>query len=148
MARCKAFLLVYPLCREVYESSENNCHLRDGRKTLHRSVFFLALSNPLQILKQKNTAHRLVYRVFGALQGIRTPDLLVRSQTLYPAELAAQMRFKYSFDRRNIIPPTAENVNRFFDIFYCTEISVFRQACGRGKLCLSAAGASPRPTLL
>ena len=25
----------------------------------------------------------------GALQGIRTPDLLVRSQTLYPAELAA-----------------------------------------------------------
>ena len=82
-------------------------------------------------LKQKNTAHRLVYRVFGALQGIRTPDLLVRSQTLYPAELAAQMRFKYSFDRRNIIPPTAENVNRFFDIFYCAEISVFRQACGR-----------------
>ena len=79
LARCKAFLLVYPLCREVYESSENNYHLRDGRKTLHRSVFFFALSNPLQILKQKNTAHRLVYRVFGALQGIRTPDLLVRS---------------------------------------------------------------------
>jgi hypothetical protein len=25
----------------------------------------------------------------GALQGTRTPDLLVRSQTLYPAELAA-----------------------------------------------------------
>ena len=96
----------------------------------------------------------------GALQGIRTPDLLVRSQTLYPAELAAQMRLKYSFDRRNIIPPTAENVNRFFDIFYCAEISVFRQACGKGKLWLSAAGAkfsefrhftagaSPRPTLL
>ncbi len=30
----------------------------------------------------------------GALQGIRTPDLLVRSQTLYPAELAAQVQFK------------------------------------------------------
>ena len=27
----------------------------------------------------------------GALEGIRTPDLLVRSQTLYPAELRAQM---------------------------------------------------------
>ena len=26
---------------------------------------------------------------YGALQGTRTPDLLVRSQTLYPAELAA-----------------------------------------------------------
>ncbi|MDO4154366.1 MAG: hypothetical protein Q4E21_05885, partial [Clostridia bacterium] len=62
------FLLVFPLCREVYEFSENNRHLRDGRKTLHWSVFFLALSNPLQILKRKSTAHRLVYRVFGALQ--------------------------------------------------------------------------------
>lgn len=30
----------------------------------------------------------------GALQGIRTPDLLVRSQTLYPAELAAQIGLK------------------------------------------------------
>ena len=27
----------------------------------------------------------------GALQGIRTPDLLVRSQTLYPTELAAHV---------------------------------------------------------
>ena len=27
----------------------------------------------------------------GALQGIRTPDLLVRSQTLYPTELAAHL---------------------------------------------------------
>ena len=27
----------------------------------------------------------------GALEGIRTPDLLVRSQTLYPAELRAQV---------------------------------------------------------
>ena len=26
----------------------------------------------------------------GALEGIRTPDLLVRSQTLYPTELRAQ----------------------------------------------------------
>ena len=28
---------------------------------------------------------------FGALEGTRTPDLLVRSQTLYPAELPARM---------------------------------------------------------
>ena len=27
----------------------------------------------------------------GALEGIRTPDLLVRSQTLYPTELRAQV---------------------------------------------------------
>ena len=31
-----------------------------------------------------------IYAVYaGALQGTRTPDLLVRSQSLYPAELAA-----------------------------------------------------------
>ena len=29
---------------------------------------------------------------YGALEGIRTPDLLVRSQTLYPTELRAQER--------------------------------------------------------
>ena len=29
------------------------------------------------------------YKIFGALEGTRTPDLLVRSQTLYPAELPA-----------------------------------------------------------
>lgn len=28
---------------------------------------------------------------FGTLEGIRTPDLLVRSQTLYPTELPAHM---------------------------------------------------------
>ena len=34
----------------------------------------------IKIIKPKN----------GALEGIRTPDLLVRSQTLYPAELRAR----------------------------------------------------------
>ena len=29
------------------------------------------------------------FPIYGALEGIRTPDLLVRSQTLYPAELTA-----------------------------------------------------------
>ena len=32
-----------------------------------------------------------ISRSNGALEGIRTPDLLVRSQTLYPAELRAQL---------------------------------------------------------
>ena len=30
---------------------------------------------------------------YGALQRIRIPDLLIRSQTLYPAELAAHMSY-------------------------------------------------------
>ena len=29
------------------------------------------------------------FPIYGALEGIQTPDLLVRSQTLYPAELRA-----------------------------------------------------------
>ena len=37
------------------------------------------------------------FPLYGALEGIRTPDLLVRSQTLYPTELRAQdMLFSYS----------------------------------------------------
>ena len=36
----------------------------------------------------------------GALEGIRTPDLLVRSQTLYPAELRAHV-WTYTFQNYN-----------------------------------------------
>ncbi len=37
------------------------------------------------------------FPIYGALEGIRTPDLLVRSQTLYPTELRAQdILFSYS----------------------------------------------------
>ena len=42
----------------------------------------------------KRTPIGILFR--GAAQGTRTPDLLVRSQTLYPAELAPQgVRFSY-----------------------------------------------------
>ena len=36
------------------------------------------------------------FPIYGALEGIRTPDLLVRSQTLYPAELRAHDPFNRS----------------------------------------------------
>jgi hypothetical protein len=32
----------------------------------------------------------------GTPEGIRTPDLLVRSQTLYPTELPAQMHYIFN----------------------------------------------------
>ena len=38
--------------------------------------------------KKKDTANAVSFS-FGALEGTRTPDLLVRSQSLYPAELQA-----------------------------------------------------------
>ena len=63
---------------------------------------FLIAPHPLRVrvpaaflffmFSQKETSRsfeRLV--AHGALQGTRTPDLLVRSQTLYPAELAAHL---------------------------------------------------------
>ena len=36
------------------------------------------------------------FPVNGAPEGIRTPDLLVRSQTLYPAELRAHLNIGYT----------------------------------------------------
>ena len=42
-------------------------------------------------IAQKITSTQMGKRDFGALKKIRTPDLLVRSQTLYPAELSAQI---------------------------------------------------------
>ena len=52
---------------------------------------FFAFSLLVQIppITQKNNDPPKVSRYFGALEGIRTPDLLIRSQTLYPAELPA-----------------------------------------------------------
>ena len=43
--------------------------------------------------KQISPHFRAGIFVFGALEGTRTPDLLVRSQSLYPAELQAHIRF-------------------------------------------------------
>ena len=43
------------------------------------------------------------FPIYGALEGIRTPDLLVRSQTLYPAELQAQTYLLHKLPNYNII---------------------------------------------
>lgn len=51
----------------------------------------------------KKTSTRLVF-LFGAPGGIRTPDHLVRSQVLYPAELQARNSFKLSCTVRAIEP--------------------------------------------
>ena len=46
----------------------------------------------------------------GALKGTRTPDLLVRSQSLYPAELSAHFR-AVIFDCPYIITHLFEKIN-------------------------------------
>ena len=72
-----------------------------ARKTVHRTVFFSRLTRsgfePLPAVLflrflQKNRVVFLNHSVHnGALEGTRTPGLLVRSQTLYPAELPAHL---------------------------------------------------------
>ena len=48
---------------------------------------------------------------------IRTHDLLVRSQTLYPAELHVHFIYKFSPATVCIVTAAGENVNRIFQFF-------------------------------
>ena len=50
--------------------------------------------------------------ICGTLEGIRTPDLVVRSQTLYPAELPAHILLRCSI----IISHPAFVVKLFYNI--------------------------------
>ncbi len=52
---------------------------------------------------------------FGAPGGTRTPDLLVRSQSLYPAELRAHIFATISL---TIISCNEQNVNDIMRIFH------------------------------
>ncbi len=54
-------------------------------------------------------------RIFGVPEGIRTPDLLVRSQTLYPAELQAHIWVR-TFERLYTLSLRKKKVNSFFAI--------------------------------
>ena len=82
--------------------------------------FLNGLSNPLQQKCKKRTSpEKYPNLFFGALQGIRTPDLLVRSQTLSPAELAAHVRVKaLASHRRNIVPLNENFVKRKFNFLF------------------------------
>ena len=62
------------------------------RKTCRRHVFF-TLGSEVRVpsLNKKTGSSLLRTSCFGAPEGTRTPDLLIRSQTLYPAELRAHL---------------------------------------------------------
>ena len=55
--------------------------------TVHRTVGF-DCSSPLRHINQKSGYPKGI-RSFGTPEGTRTPDLLIRSQSLYPTELPA-----------------------------------------------------------
>ena len=80
LSRAAALSPRFARCR-VGENSPPDCFLPQA--------FACSLLVRIPCTIKKEEQYLLVLLSFGALQGIRTPDLLVRSQTLYPAELAA-----------------------------------------------------------
>ena len=54
---------------------------------------------------------------------IRTHDLLVRSQTLYPAELHVHFIYRFSPATVCIVTAAGENVNRIFQFFQTIKMS-------------------------
>ena len=69
-------------------------------------------------------APRIIFH--GGPGVIRTLDLLIRSQTLYPAELWVQFSIFRSFllGTKSIILHGAKNVNTFLKIFYKFQIAI------------------------
>ena len=60
------------------------------RLTLSKACFVQGLALHYKVGNKKRTLQaRKVRKYAGAPEGTRTPDLLVRSQSLYPAELLA-----------------------------------------------------------
>ena len=94
-----------------------------ARFAAHRTVFFSKVvarftrqllnfvSHSFRRAKKKNQHTPKGMLVFGAPEGIRTPDLLVRSQTLYPAELLAQGT---SFGCHSIIAHLNQKIKYYF----------------------------------
>ncbi len=95
----------------IYSDYRNNFILYSVSAVFSGVLIFFSF-----VLKTKKQQHNLaVVLLFGALKKIRTPDLLVRSQTLYPAELSAQMQ--PNFDRLNIIPQQKTKIKHYFAFF-------------------------------
>ena len=58
--------------------------------------------------------------IYGAPEGIRTPDLLVRSQTLYPAELRAHSSALFNIYQM-VAPGRIELPTRGFSVLCSTD---------------------------
>ena len=86
-------------CREADEvktTSRQGCALscRSMRRLFFRAEpdGFESHRKYMYINKKR---HPVGCRLYGALEGTRTPDPLIRSQVLYPAELPAQIAILY-----------------------------------------------------
>ena len=68
-----------------YVSPLKNC------RTVVRQFLYYGVRVPTTRNNKNSEADIYLLRYFGTLEGTRTPDLLVRSQSLYPAELPARI---------------------------------------------------------
>ena len=84
-------------------------------------------TNPKQCFTKKGFG----FAQFGTPEGTRTPDLLIRSQSLYPTELPAHMHFQVP--RYNSISSSKMQVlfSKFFNFF---SQPVFPALTGRSPL--------------
>ena len=97
-------------------------------KTIPRIVFFrkpkafsFLVRVPSEFEQKKQSRGKILCSVFGALEGTRTPDLLVRSQSLYPTELPAHIRL----GTRYILTQADVKINSKFKIFYFANLQGF-----------------------
>ena len=74
--------------------------------------FINFLTDKIYLKTEKIHKDRNLCGFLGALEGTRTPDLLVRSQSLYPAELTTHPR---SLERLTIISQFHLFVNSLFE---------------------------------
>ena len=95
LARCKGYSRLRRLACSATAAAQQYPPHTSRLKTVHRTVFLTPLTlsgfESLENIKKNRSNTCGIASVLGALQGIRTPDLLVRSQTLYPTELAAHL---------------------------------------------------------
>ena len=84
-------------------------NLQPAPPTVHRTVGFY-FSSPFPAIKNPDT--RWVSGFFGTPEGTRTPDLLIRSQSLYPTELLAHTPHR----RLSIIAQPVQKSKLFFRV--------------------------------
>lgn len=77
--------------------------------------------------------------LLGALEEIRTPDLLIRSQTLYPTELPAQVQDIYYHRHKGLSTVFAKK----FEIFFAEQKKVLLPPSVGGRRALFSAADSP-----
>ena len=91
LARPKCFVPIGSLISSMSFGTVNEGGGTRRAKNAALRRFLNALSSPFGRKQKNNGHHKSGIRYFGAPEGTRTPDLLIRSQALYPAELRAHV---------------------------------------------------------